>query len=48
MEFVTVVADQRYRIYEDFVNDERNRMEEYLGAVRSAGLAALDSGSDPF
>ncbi|KDQ10751.1 hypothetical protein BOTBODRAFT_115291 [Botryobasidium botryosum FD-172 SS1] len=48
MEFATVVADQRYEVYRDFVNEERNRIDEYLGALRVAGLAALDSGSDPF
>lgn len=48
MEFVTIVADQRYSLFRDFVNEERNRMEEYLGAVRVAGLAAVEIGLDPF
>ncbi|KAF5346850.1 hypothetical protein D9756_010620 [Leucocoprinus leucothites] len=48
-ELVNVVADSRYRIYEDFINEGGRKMSDYLGAVRQAALAGLEGGgSDPF
>jgi len=45
----TIVADDRYTLYRDFVSGGKNRLDEYLGTVRSAALAVLDDGSkDPF
>jgi nuclear pore complex protein Nup107 len=44
-----VVADARYKLYEDFVNEEGRSLNDYLGAVRQAILAGLEGGgSDPF
>ena len=49
LEFVNVVADSRYRLYDDFLRAEGRRLAEYLGAVRGAVLAGLENGgSDPF
>jgi len=49
LELVNVVADSRYKLYEDFVNEEGRRLGEYLGAVRQAVLYGLEGGgSDPF
>jgi nuclear pore complex protein Nup107 len=44
------VADSRYKLYEDFVNeDSGKRLGDYLGAVRQAILGGLEKGgSDPF
>ena len=44
-----IVADSRYKLYDDFVNPEGRRLGEYLGAVREAFVAGLEKGgSDPF
>ncbi|KXN92482.1 hypothetical protein AN958_07429 [Leucoagaricus sp. SymC.cos] len=48
-ELVNIVADSRYRIYEDFINEGGRKMSDYLGAVRQAALAGVEGGgSDPF
>jgi nuclear pore complex protein Nup107 len=48
-ELVNIVADSRYRIYDDFINEGGRKMSDYLGAVRQAALAGLEGGgSDPF
>jgi nuclear pore complex protein Nup107 len=49
LEVVNIVADSRYKLYEDFVNADGRRLGEYLGAVRDAFVAGLDKGgSDLF
>jgi nuclear pore complex protein Nup107 len=49
LDLANIVADSRYRIYEDFVNQDGRRLGDYLGAVRQAILGGLDGGgSDPF
>ncbi|KAF9244485.1 107-domain-containing protein [Melanogaster broomeanus] len=49
LELVNVVADSRYKLYDDFLHEDGRRLGEYLGAVRQAVLAGLESGgSDPF
>ncbi|KAJ2925851.1 hypothetical protein H1R20_g11243, partial [Candolleomyces eurysporus] len=49
LELVNIVADSRYKLYEDFVNADGRRLGEYLGAVREAFVAGLEKGgSDPF
>jgi nuclear pore complex protein Nup107 len=49
LELANTVADSRYKLYEDFVNEDGKRLGDYLGAVRQAVLAGLESGgSDPF
>ncbi|KAF8962886.1 nuclear pore protein 84/107 [Flammula alnicola] len=49
LELANVVADSRYKLYEDFMNDGGRSLAEYLGAVRQAILAGLEhGGSDPF
>ncbi|KAI9065014.1 hypothetical protein FKP32DRAFT_1675146 [Trametes sanguinea] len=46
---VNVVADSRYRLYDDFSSQPGRRLGDYLGAVRQAVLAGLEGGgSDPF
>jgi nuclear pore complex protein Nup107 len=43
------VADSRYKLYEDFINQSGKRLGDYLGAVRRAILGGLEGGgSDPF
>jgi len=49
LELANIVADSRYKLYEDFVNEDGRRLDDYLGAVRQAILGGLDGGgSDPF
>jgi nuclear pore complex protein Nup107 len=44
-----VVADSRYKLFEDFMNEGGKTLAEYVGVVRLAVLAGLDNGgSDPF
>ncbi|KAJ7582625.1 nuclear pore protein 84/107 [Mycena floridula] len=48
-DLVNIVADSRYKLYEDFVNEEGRRLGDYLGAVRQAILGGLEGGgADPF
>lgn len=43
------MADSRYKLYEDFMNEGGRTLAEYLEAVRRAVLAGLEhGGSDPF
>ncbi|KAG8215686.1 nuclear pore complex protein [Butyriboletus roseoflavus] len=49
LELVNIVADSRYKLYDDFLHPDGRRLAEYLGAVRRAVLAGLENGgSDPF
>ncbi|KAH6905125.1 nuclear pore complex protein [Coprinopsis sp. MPI-PUGE-AT-0042] len=49
LQLANVVADSRYKLYEDFVNEDGRRLGEYLGAVRRAFIGGLEKGgSDPF
>ena len=49
LELANVVADSRYKLYEDFMNEGGKTLAEYLGVVRQAILAGLENGrSDPF
>lgn len=49
LELVNVVADSRYKLYDDFLHPDGRSLGEYLGAVRKAVLAGLEGGgSDPF
>ena len=49
LELANIVADSRYKLYEDFVNEDGRRVGDYLGAVRQAILGGLEGGgSDPF
>ncbi|KAJ7273472.1 nuclear pore protein 84/107 [Mycena haematopus] len=49
LELANVVADSRYKLYEDFVNEDERRLGDYLGAVRQAILGGLEGGgSAPF
>ena len=42
-----VVADEKHRVYVEFITDERNRLGDYLRLVRDVSLKALGSGIDP-
>ncbi|KAI4519168.1 hypothetical protein K525DRAFT_258749 [Schizophyllum commune Loenen D] len=49
LSLANVVADSRYRVYDDFVNEEGRRLSDYLKMVRDAAIAGLENGgSDPF
>ncbi|KAF8151524.1 nuclear pore protein 84/107 [Crassisporium funariophilum] len=49
LELANIVADSRYKLYEDFMNEGGRSLAEYLGAVRKAILGGLENGgSDPF
>jgi nuclear pore complex protein Nup107 len=49
MELANIVADSRYKLYEDFVNEDGRKLGVYLSAVRQAVLGGLEGGgSDPF
>lgn len=44
-----IVADSRYRLYEDFVAQEGRRLGDYLALVKQAVLGGLEGGgSDAF
>ncbi|KAJ3753605.1 nuclear pore protein 84/107 [Lentinula raphanica] len=49
LQLVNIVADSRYKLYEDFFSDSGARLDDYLNAVRQAILGGLEGGgSDPF
>ncbi|TDL18237.1 hypothetical protein BD410DRAFT_775281 [Rickenella mellea] len=49
LELSNVVADSRYRLYDDFLGGESGRLNDYLSAVRQAILKGIEGGgSDPF
>ena len=50
LKLANIVADSRYRLYEDFVDDGSGRgLGEYLAALRLAVLAGIEGGgADPF
>ena len=49
LSLANIVADSRYKVYDDFVNEEGRRLSDYLKMVRDAAIAGLESGgSDPF
>ncbi|TFK22529.1 nuclear pore complex protein [Coprinopsis marcescibilis] len=49
LQLANIVADSRYKLYQDFVNEDGRRLGEYLGAVRRAFVGGLEKGgSDPF
>lgn len=49
LELANIVADSRYRLYDDFADQPGRRLGDYLGAVRQAVLGGLEGGgSDPF
>ncbi len=49
LSLVNIVADSRYRLYDDFSNQNGRRLGDYLAAVRLAVLAGVEGGgSDPF
>ena len=44
-----IVADSRYKLYEDFVPENGRRLGDYLQLVKEATLGGLEGGgSDPF
>jgi len=44
-----VVADSRYKLFEDFMNEGGKTLADYLAVLRQAILAGLENGgSDPF
>ncbi|KAI0067354.1 hypothetical protein BV25DRAFT_1877263 [Artomyces pyxidatus] len=49
LNLANIVADSRYRLYEDFAGQNGRRLGDYLTAVRQAVIAGLEhGGSDPF
>ncbi|KAJ8594203.1 hypothetical protein M405DRAFT_760907 [Rhizopogon salebrosus TDB-379] len=49
LELANIVADSRYKLYDDFLQADGRRLGEYLNAVRQATIAGLEGGgSDPF
>ncbi|THH10924.1 hypothetical protein EW145_g992 [Phellinidium pouzarii] len=49
LNLANIVADSRYGLYEDFLDDDATRLHDYLRAVRQAVLKGLEGGgSDPF
>jgi nuclear pore complex protein Nup107 len=49
LKLANIVADSRYKLYEDFVNEDGRKIGDYLSAVRQAVLGGLEGGgSDPF
>ena len=48
---VNIVADSRYRLYDDFIggDDDSHRLNEYLLTIRQGILKGLEFGGvDPF
>lgn len=48
IELPNLVADECHKLYLDFVTQDQNRLQEYLGFVRLAHLAALEHNPDAF
>ena len=49
LQLADIVADSRYRLYDDFGRAPGRRLSDYLGAVRQAVLGGLEGGgADPF
>ena len=49
LQLVNIVADSRYKLYDDFKGVGGRDLSDYLGAVRQAILGGLENGgSDPF
>lgn len=49
LDLANVVADSRYRLYDDFADAPGRRLSDYLHAVRHAVLGGLEGGgSDAF
>lgn len=49
LQLVNIVADSRYKLYDDFKGVGGRSLSDYLGAVRQAILGGLENGgSDPF
>ena len=49
LQLVNIVADSRYKLYDDFKGVGERNLSDYLGAVRQAILGGLENGgSDPF
>lgn len=48
LKLANIVADSRYKLYDDFVGEGGIPLSEYLGAVRQAIIGGLEGGgSDP-
>lgn len=47
LDLANVVADERYKLYMEFVSVRRNTITDYLEQVRTAALRALE-GSNAF
>ncbi|KAF9488030.1 nuclear pore protein 84/107 [Pleurotus eryngii] len=48
LQLANIVADSRYKLYDDFVGEGGIPLSEYLGAVRQAIISGLEGGgSDP-
>ena len=49
LQLVNIVADSRYKLYDDFKGVGGRNLSDYLGAVRQVILGVLENGgSDPF
>ncbi|EGO23158.1 hypothetical protein SERLADRAFT_450816 [Serpula lacrymans var. lacrymans S7.9] len=49
LQLASIVADARYKLYDDFAAQDGRKLSDYLGAVRQAILVGLEGGgSDPF
>lgn len=49
LQLVNIVADSRYRLYDDFKGVGGRSLSDYLGVVRQGILGGLENGgSDPF
>lgn len=54
MNLSNIVADDRYRLYQDFMGDgfssplESNRLQDYLELVRQTSLALLEISGNAF
>ncbi|TFK71838.1 hypothetical protein BDN72DRAFT_816969 [Pluteus cervinus] len=49
IDLVNVIADSRYKLYEDFVGQEGRKLSDYLSAVKDAMVGGVEGGgSDPF
>ena len=49
LELANIIADSRYKLYDDFTKQPGRRLGDYMEALRVAMLAGLEKGgSDPF
>lgn len=48
LQLPTLVADERHKLYLEFIWSDQNKLQDYLASVRQASLLVLDTSRDVF